>query len=100
MDINSTLNLNEQAVPESQSAPTLSNLELKILKFESVNYSSESNKEALIFRKFGFSPERYYSILSSLLANEAATQDFPVLIKRLRRLQSQRIFSRKQLLGR
>lgn len=99
MDSNSTLNLNEQVVSYSQQAEKLSELESKILQFEARTYTSEQVKESLIYRKFGFSPARYYSILSALIETEAAIENFPVLVKRLRRLQSQRIFSRKRLLG-
>jgi|GEM_PF-4332538 len=99
MDSNSTLNLNEHVVSDSQQAGKLSELEVKILQFESRTYTSEQVKESLIFRKFGFAPQRYYSILSSLIETELALEEFPVLVKRLRRLQSQRIFSRKRLLG-
>ncbi|MBX3312538.1 MAG: DUF3263 domain-containing protein [Microbacteriaceae bacterium] len=97
MDSNSTLNLNEPAVSDSQQAEKLSELEAKIMQFESRSYPSELVKESLIFRNFGFAPQRYYSILSSLIETEAAIEQFPVLVKSLRRLQSQRTFSRNSL---
>ena len=68
----------------------LTDLERGILELESRAPRSIGLKEEAIRSRLDISPVRYYQRLNALLDNPAAMADYPVLVKRLRRLREQR----------
>ena len=61
-----------------------------ILDFEENWFTSTVPKEQAIMELFGTSATRYYQRLNSLIDMPAALEYKPLLVKRLRRLRSQR----------
>ncbi|MDO5503791.1 MAG: DUF3263 domain-containing protein [Actinomycetia bacterium] len=68
----------------------LSERDLKILQFERQWWKYAGAKEAAIKELFDMSATRYYQVLNALIDNPDALATDPMLIKRLRRLRSQR----------
>ena len=68
----------------------LSERDLQILQFERQWWKYAGAKEAAIKELFDMSATRYYQVLNALIDNPAALAADPMLIKRLRRLRSQR----------
>jgi hypothetical protein len=68
----------------------LSERDLEILQFERQWWKYAGAKEAAIKELFDMSATRYYQVLNALIDNPAALAADPMLIKRLRRLRSQR----------
>ena len=68
----------------------LSERDLQILEFERQWWKYAGAKEAAIKELFDMSATRYYQVLNALIDNPAALAADPMLIKRLRRLRSQR----------
>ncbi|MGA8045628.1 MAG: DUF3263 domain-containing protein [Dermatophilaceae bacterium] len=68
----------------------LSDRDLQILQFERQWWKYAGAKEAAIKELFDMSATRYYQVLNALIDNPAALAADPMLIKRLRRLRSQR----------
>lgn len=68
----------------------LSERDLQILQFERQWWKYAGAKEAAIKELFDMSATRYYQVLNALVDNPAALAADPMLIKRLRRLRSQR----------
>ncbi|MCA1782493.1 MAG: DUF3263 domain-containing protein [Dermatophilaceae bacterium] len=68
----------------------LSDRDLEILQFERQWWKYAGAKEAAIKDLFDMSATRYYQVLNALIDNPAALAADPMLIKRLRRLRSQR----------
>ena len=68
----------------------LSERDLEILQFERQWWKYAGAKEAAIKDLFDMSATRYYQVLNALIDNPAALAADPMLIKRLRRLRSQR----------
>ncbi|HHU10322.1 MAG TPA: DUF3263 domain-containing protein [Intrasporangiaceae bacterium] len=63
---------------------------MAILQFERQWWKYAGAKEAAIKELFDMSSTRYYQVLNALIDNPAALAADPMLIKRLRRLRSQR----------
>ena len=61
-----------------------------ILDFEESWFTSAVPKEQAIMEQFGTSATRYYQRLNTLIDMPAALDHKPLLVKRLRRLRSQR----------
>lgn len=61
-----------------------------ILDFEESWFVSTVPKEQAIMERFGTSATRYYQRLNTLIDMPAALDHKPLLVKRLRRLRSQR----------
>lgn len=68
----------------------LSERDLEILQFERQWWKYAGAKEAAIKDLFDMSATRYYQVLNALIDNPASLAADPMLIKRLRRLRSQR----------
>jgi len=68
----------------------LSERDHEILQFERQWWKYAGAKEAAIKELFDMSATRYYQVLNALIDNPAALAADPMLIKRLRRLRSQR----------
>ncbi len=62
----------------------------RVLDFEDSWFTAEVPKEQAIMERFGISATKYYQRLNLLLDSEAALAYRPLLVKRLRRLRSQR----------
>ena len=73
---------------------TLTVREAEILDFEKCWWQAKSSKEIEIRERFDMSAPRYYQELNRLLDDPAALAHAPLLVKRLRRLRSQRQESR------
>ena len=82
----------------AESLPTpsgdLSERDAAILDFEASWWSAPGLKEAEIRERFDLSAPRYFQILNGLLDDPAAMAYAPLLVRRLRRLRSQRQESR------
>lgn len=61
-----------------------------ILDFEDSWYTSSTPKDQAIMERFGCSSARYYQQLNALLDQPEALAYKPLLVKRLRRMRSQR----------
>ncbi|PIE21353.1 MAG: hypothetical protein CSA64_02450 [Arachnia propionica] len=66
----------------------------QLLDFEDSWFIADVPKEQAIMERFGISSTQYYQRLNALLDSEAALAYRPLLVKRLRRLRSQRQASR------
>ncbi len=74
----------------SPSTDTISTRDAEILTFEREWWKHAGNKEQAVREAFGLSPTRYYQLLNRIIDDEAALAHDPMLVKRLRRLRSQR----------
>ena len=81
-----------QAAEFAQNA--LTERDAAILDFEDAWFTSAVPKEQAIMEHFGLSVTRYYQQLNALIDTPAALDYRPLLVKRLRRLRSQRHASR------
>lgn len=61
-----------------------------ILDFEENWFTADVPKEQAIMDRFSISATRYYQQLNQLIDRDAAVEYRPLLVKRLRRLRSQR----------
>jgi hypothetical protein len=77
-----------------QIAPTLSDLEVRILDFERQWWKYAGAKDAAIKELFNISAKQYYELLNNLIDRPDALAASPLLVKRLRRLREARIASR------
>ena len=77
-----------------QIAPTLSDLEVRILDFERQWWKYAGVKDAAIKELFNLSAKQYYELLNNLIDRPDALAASPLLIKRLRRLREARVASR------
>lgn len=68
----------------------LSEHDAAILDFEDSWFTAEVPKEQAIMERFSMSATRYYQQLNTLIDEPAALIHKPLLVKRLRRLRSQR----------
>ena len=66
----------------------------EILAFERQWWKYAGSKEQAIRDLFEMSSTRYYQVLNALIDNPEALREDPMLVKRLRRLRSQRQRSR------
>lgn len=64
--------------------------EIEMLELENLWWKYSGAKEQAIREKFDMSATRYYQLLNALIDTEAALAQEPLLVKRLRRLRSQR----------
>lgn len=83
-----------QAVTVEQQAGSLSERDQQILGFERQWWKYAGAKEQAIRELFDMSPARYYQVLNALLDDPAALAHDPMLVKRLRRMRSERQRSR------
>jgi hypothetical protein len=79
---------------EAPSAPALADRDRRILMFERQWWRYEGSKEQAIRDLFELDITRYYQVLGALIDSDAALAHDPQLVKRLRRLRSQRQRSR------
>ena len=73
---------------------SLSDLEMRILDFESNWWRFAGAKESAIKELFDLSAPRYYQLLNDLIDREDALAASPMLVKRLRRLREARMLAR------
>jgi hypothetical protein len=79
---------------ESPMAVSLSDLEIRILDFESNWWRFAGAKESAIKELFDLNAPRYYQLLNDLIDREDALAAAPMLVKRLRRLREARMLAR------
>lgn len=72
----------------------LSELETRILDFESNWWRFAGAKESAIKELFDLNAPRYYQLLNDLIDREDALAASPMLVKRLRRLREARMLAR------
>jgi len=78
---------------QSGSSP-LTELEVRILDFESNWWRFAGAKETAIKELFDLTAPRYYQLLNDLIDREDAMASAPMLVKRLRRLRAARMSAR------
>ena len=83
-----------QPVQVEERSATLSDRDQAILAFERQWWKYAGAKEQAIRELFDMSPARYYQVLNALLDDPAALANDPMLVKRLRRMRSERQRSR------
>jgi hypothetical protein len=69
---------------------TLSDRDREILEFERQWWKYAGAKESAVREKFDMSSTRYYQVLNALIDRPEALEFDPLLVRRLRRLRSQR----------
>ena len=79
---------------QSAEASGLTDRERDILAMERLWWQYAGAKEQAIREQFDMSTTRYYQVLNALLDREDALAYDPLLVKRLRRMRSQRQRSR------
>jgi hypothetical protein len=72
----------------------LTDLEIRILDFESNWWRFAGAKESAIKELFDLTAPRYYQLLNDLIDREDAMAAAPMLVKRLRRLREARMQAR------
>lgn len=77
-----------------QAFSGLSDLESRILTFESSWWRYAGAKESSIKELFDLSAPRYYQLLNDLIDRDDALVAAPMLVKRLRRLREARLSTR------
>ena len=75
-------------------ATSLTELETKILGFESQWWKFAGAKESAIKELFDMTPPAYYQLLNNLIDRDDALLASPMLVKRLRRLREARTNAR------
>ena len=78
--------LSDQAADQ----PALSDRDREILEFERQWWKYAGAKETAVREKFDMSSTRYYQVLNALIDRPEALAADPLLVRRLRRLRSQR----------
>ncbi|NLF06302.1 MAG: DUF3263 domain-containing protein [Actinomycetales bacterium] len=73
-----------------EQTDTLSERDQNVLAFERQWWKYAGAKEQAIRELFDLSPARYYQVLNALLDDPAALAHDPMLVKRLRRMRSER----------
>ncbi len=76
--------------PVMSRGAELSADEVEMLELERLWWKYAGVKEQAIRDKFDMNPTRYYQVLNALIDSDAALAHDPLLVKRLRRLRSQR----------
>ena len=71
-------------------AVPLTDRDRAILDFERTWWSEPGPKGAAIQARFGFSPGRYYQLLGDLIGSPEAAAYDPLVVRRLRKLRSDR----------
>ncbi|WP_436700997.1 DUF3263 domain-containing protein [Nocardioides sp. BYT-33-1] len=74
--------------------PDLTDTETAILTFERQWWKYAGAKESAVRERFGMSATRYYQVLNALIDRPEALAADPMLVRRLRRLRSQRQWQR------
>ena len=77
-----------------QVSNSLSDLEIRILDFESNWWRFAGAKESAIKELFDLNSPRYYQLLNDLIDRDDALTASPMLVKRLRRLREARMTAR------
>lgn len=75
---------------DDSACPALSDRDCDILDFERQWWKYAGAKEQAIREKFDMSTTRYYQVLNALIDRPEALEADPLLVRRLRRLRSQR----------
>ncbi|WP_101525281.1 DUF3263 domain-containing protein [Nocardioides houyundeii] len=75
---------------EEEPTRGLSERDSKILEFERHWWKYAGAKEQAVRDEFDMSSTRYYQVLNALIDREEALEADPLLVRRLRRLRSQR----------
>jgi len=75
---------------EKEPSNSLSDLEKGVLEFERQSWQLPMAKEQAIRETFDLSGPQYYQILNLLIDRQEALAADPLLVKRLRRMRSQR----------
>ena len=79
------------AEPERiELAAQLSDVEIRMLRFEQDWAARTSGRESAIRAQFGVSVARYHQMLHALIDSPAAVRHDPVLVRRLQRLRETR----------
>ena len=73
-------------IAAQNQAASLTELETKILDFESQWWKYAGAKESAIKELFDMTPPAYYQLLNNLIDRDDALLASPMLVKRLRRL--------------
>ena len=81
---------NRQPASRPAASADLTDRERRILAFERQWWSHAGAKEKAIRDEFEVSATRYYQLLNELLEKRAALEADPMLVKRLRRLRTER----------
>jgi hypothetical protein len=76
------------------AAPSLTDLETRILDFERNWWRFAGAKEVAIKELFDLTAPRYYQLLNDLIDRDDALVASPMLVKRLRRLRESRMQAR------
>ncbi|MFA6576121.1 MAG: DUF3263 domain-containing protein [Nocardioides sp.] len=74
----------------AEAPQTLSDRDHQILAFERQWWKYAGAKETAVREKFDMSSTRYYQVLNALIDRPEALEADPLLVRRLRRLRSQR----------
>lgn len=80
----------EHAIGDSELPDGLSRREYDILAFERQWWKYAGAKEQAVRDLFDMSATRYYQVLNALIDRPEALEFDPMLVKRLRRMRSQR----------
>jgi hypothetical protein len=75
---------------DSTAAASLSDRDREILEFERQWWKYAGAKETAVREKFDMSSTRYYQVLNALIDRPEALASDPLLVRRLRRLRSER----------
>jgi hypothetical protein len=68
----------------------LSQRDTKVLEFESAWWHYPEPKDRAIREYLGMSATRYYQALRRLIDDETAAREYPLVIRRLRRMRTER----------
>ena len=87
--------MNAERSPQENAATAaapggLSDRDAKILEFERQWWKYAGAKESAVREQFDMSATRYYQVLNALIDRPEALEADPLLVRRLRRLRSQR----------
>jgi len=76
--------------PSSLADEAVSLTHRAVLEIESRQWRHVGTKEAHVRAELGMTPTRYYAVLNRLLDDPAAEAEFPLVVRRLRRLREAR----------
>ncbi|MDQ6521998.1 DUF3263 domain-containing protein [Nocardioides sp. LHD-245] len=80
----------QETAPAAAAPGSLSERDAKILEFERQWWKYAGAKESAVREQFDMSATRYYQVLNALIDRPEALEADPLLVRRLRRLRSQR----------
>lgn len=78
------------AMPVDLRKPGLTDLERDILAFEHSWWKYAGAKDAAVLERFRMSSTRYYQVLNAIIDRPEALAHDPMLVRRLRRLRTER----------